>query len=236
LSSAWVKQLLHRGGLDVRRYPNRDFEITLTELIRSKDVDLVVDVGANVGQFGTAMREAGFSGRLVSFEPMSGAFDELERRASADGQWDARRAGAGAEPGELTINVAANSYSSSFLPMESTHIEAAPDSQYVATEAVPVVRLDEALGDTFQRALLKIDTQGYESAVLDGAAGILDRVAVVVVEMSLAPLYVGQPSFHELFGRLGALGFEPWWIQPEFIDPSTRRMLQVNGVFVRTSR
>ena len=83
--------------------------------------------------------------------------------------------------------------------------------------------------------MLKIDTNGYEGEVLDGLGAFESCVDAIAIELSFVELYSGQPLYAQMFERLTAMGFEPWWIQPEFIDPTTRRMLQVNGVFVRST-
>ena len=82
-------------------------------------------------------------------------------------------------------------------------------------------------------AFLKIDTQGYESAVLDGAAKTLSRVVGVQVEMSLVPLYQGQALMPELVDRLQRLGFALWGISPTFAQDETGRMLQVDATMFR---
>jgi len=63
--------------------------------------------------------------------------------------------------------------------------------------------------------------------------GFEARVDVIAIEMSFVELYSGQPLYWEMFERIVKMGFEPWWIEPEFINSVTRQMLSVNGVFVR---
>ncbi len=81
--------------------------------------------------------------------------------------------------------------------------------------------------------MLKIDTQGYEWQVLDGAVATLPRITAVLIEMSLVPLYEGQHLWLEIIARLEAMGFKTWSLQPGFVDPSTGRTLQVDGMFCR---
>jgi hypothetical protein len=81
--------------------------------------------------------------------------------------------------------------------------------------------------------MLKIDTQGYEMAVLRGAEKMLPRLAGVQLELSLAPLYEGQTLYLELIDWLRARGFDLWSVIPGFVDPSSGRMLQFDGVFFR---
>jgi FkbM family methyltransferase len=226
--------LLRGFGIELRRFPIRDLEITLNELIARERIDVVIDVGANIGQFAEGMRAVGYPGRIVSFEPMKTPFEELRRRTVGDPRWEVRNLAVGDTQGELTINVAANSWSSSLLPMESRHVESAPESATIGQEKVSVVRLDSQIGFESGALLLKIDTQGYESQVLDGLGNLSDQIKVLSVEMSFVELYSGQMLFHDLLTKIEGMGFQLWWLQPEFVDLQSRQMLQVNGVFVRS--
>ena len=171
-----IRRALRRLGYDVRPYqPNYFPELQLKALLRSQGTDLVLDVGANAGQFGMALREIGYAGRIVSFEPLAAAREQLLAASAGDPQWQvAERCAIGEEDAELDIHVAGNSVSSSVLPMLDAHLRTAPESRYVATERVALRRLDSVAPsyiDGSRAALLKIDTQGYEDRVLDGATG-----------------------------------------------------------------
>ena len=112
-----LRQLARRAGYEVRQYtPLRSFAAAREALMESRGVDVVLDVGANAGQYGELLRERGYGGRLVSLEPVAEAFAELERRARADGSWEALRVAASDSDGELTLNVTGDSRSSSALP------------------------------------------------------------------------------------------------------------------------
>ena len=80
---------------------------------------------------------------------------------------------------------------------------------------------------------VKIDTQGFEWQVLNGAPATLARTRGLVVELSLAPLYSGQRLWRDIVDRLQLEGFALWGIQPGFMDPRDGRTLQVDAVFFR---
>ena len=228
-----AKLLAHRAGFDVTR---ETFKRHFVHALHQHGIDAVLDIGANVGQFGTALRRAGFRGRIVSVEPLPGAFDALQGASAADPGWTAERAGVGARVGTLTMNVAGNSVSSSALPMLDRHADAAPQSRYVGTEEVEATTVDELVarhGLTPATALLKIDVQGYELPVLEGAAATLERFAAVRTEMSLVALYDGQALLPDLLAHLGGRGFELWMLEPGFVEPGTGRLLQADGIFFR---
>jgi FkbM family methyltransferase len=212
----------------------------LGTMIRFHRVDTVLDVGANVGQFATELRNRGFHGRIVSFEPLPAEHAQLTAAAAADPDWEvAPRAALGAQAGTVAIHVSGNSISSSLLAMEPAHLRAAPESQYLSTVETPLVRLDTHALPYLQpqsRCLLKIDVQGYEDRVLAGASGMLDHVEGIYLELSLVPLYEGQLLFDAMRRDIEALGFDLWGLWPGFTDPASGRVLQVNGCFFRGDR
>lgn len=206
-------------------------------LLRALAVDLVIDVGANTGQFGSEIRGAGYAGRIVSLEPLSEAYGELRIRANRDGNWAAIRCAIGESDGESTIHVAGNSASSSLLDMLPAHEEAAPETRYVGDERVTVRRLESILSEyaeTCARPYLKVDVQGYELAVLRGAGTSLESVAAIQLELSLARLYHGAPMASEVDAFVTAAGYRLAGIEPGFTDPASGRLLQMDGIYVRS--
>jgi len=236
-----VRQLVRRLGLDIIRYPLHDPLARTVKLLDQYQVDCVIDVGANNGGFASAIRSLGYSGRIVSFEPLRTPYETLRQKASADNNWEAVNCAIGDSGGEVTINISGNSgLSSSILPMLDIHVNAAPSSRYVATETVRKEQLDEILPQLgvgpANRTFLKVDVQGYESAVLDGASGLLADSSVVglQLELSLVPLYGGAMTYREGFDRADALGMTLMGLDPVLADPNTGQLLQVDAVFFRT--
>ena len=211
----------------------------LVSSLQKFEIDLVLDVGANKGQFASEIRQCGYAGRIVSFEPLSQAHSELLQASAGDPMWEAYpRCALGDHDGEVEINIAGNSESSSILPMMESHRSAAPESAYQGKEIVPIKTLDAVAGQYLKNArapFLKIDTQGFEWHVLDGARDALPHIKGILVELSLVPLYEGQHLWHEVMARLEAEGFTLWAFKPTFSDLSQGRTLQVDGVFYRTS-
>ena len=236
---AWIKRCLHRRGILIDRLSVvTSPDLRLVAMLAAHAADLVIDVGANTGGYATSLRSAGFGGRILSFEPLMAAHAALAAASRTDANWAiADRMALGDRDGSVSINVAGNSASSSIREMLEAHRSAAPESAYVGREDVDVRRLDgvrHPFLDSSVRPFLKIDTQGYEAEVLEGAAGMLDRLCGVQLELTLSPLYEGQLLWRALVDRLEAAGFGLWGIVPEFIDPKTGRMLQCDGIFFRT--
>lgn len=210
---------------------------TAPALLLQQRIDLLLDVGANVGQFVQDRRAEGFRGQIISFEPLPDAHAKLTAIAAKDPNWAVHaRAAVGAQAGQTEINVAGNSDSSSLLPMLKSHSDAAPQSAIVGRTPTEVITLDSVFDLYYRenrRTFLKIDTQGYERPVLEGAGRWLDKVAGVQLELSVVPLYEGQELYPFFFQFFREREFELWALLPGFSDPVSGRMLQFDAVFVR---
>jgi FkbM family methyltransferase len=233
-----VQNMFHRLGWDVRRvsYPSSE-EVLLKRFLTVARPSMVFDVGANVGQYGLSLRKCGFAGRIVSFEAIGSVHARLSALAARDRDWlVAPCCALGRAPGESRINVARNSVSSSLLPMRESHLQAAPNSVYIASEAIRVERLDdvgEPLLPKDGRLLLKVDTQGYEEEVLAGAELVLKSVSAMQLELSVAPLYQGAPDLRRILELCESLGFQLHGLIPGFYEEKTGRLLQMDGLFLR---
>jgi FkbM family methyltransferase len=234
-----IRKLVKKLGYEIlppsQAYAER---VSLKGLLVQENINLILDVGANVGQFVHKVRDAGYNGRVISFEPQASAHAQLMASAAADPNWTiAHRTALGAEAGSITMHDSKNSVSSSILPMLASHSDADPQAGYIGTEEVQVNRLDDICAlEPSDRVLLKIDVQGYEKPVLDGARRILASCYAVVIEMSLIPLYEGQILAKQLWELLDEAGFEVWSFEPAFRSAQSGRMLQMDGFFVRIGK
>ena len=233
-----AKFVIQRGlrsfGWEIKRFALAEMD-QLNHFLAHHGITTVLDVGANIGQFASTLRQAGYKGRIVSFEPQSQAHAGLVRMAASDPLWQvAPRCAVGAAPGELEMNLSVNSVSSSALPILADHTASAPESRYMGKEKVPVITLDGC--DLVPREgaiFLKVDTQGFEQQVLDGARDLLKTLVGVQLEMSLAPLYEGQADFVRLIDQMQQAGFDIWGLNPAFSNRETGRLLQADGTFFR---
>ena len=211
----------------------------LAAILAHHEITLVLDVGANVGQYGHRLRRAGYGGRIVSFEPLSTAHSALCGEAAGDPGWEvAPRVAIGDCDVPLTLNVSAESDMSSALDFTPEMAGLLDSSGYVGTEVVSQARLEAVFGKYAapdDRVLLKIDTQGYERQVLRGAAGVMGRLNAVQLEMSIVPVYRGAAPFLEMIGVLAELGFQPALFIPGYFNRRTARLIEMDGVFVRPS-
>lgn len=228
-----VKNLARRAGVDVRRHdPWSSPAARRSRLLQACGFTLVLDVGANSGQYGRELRQRGYASDIVSFEPGTTAFSRLEQAAAGDPRWRCLRLALGETRGSRPLNIATNEgASSSLLALTPAQESAAPLVVYAGAETVEMATLDDLAGDLLPaagRVWLKLDAQGYELRILEGASQTLSRIDALELEVSLVELYSGQPLFDEVLRFVQEAGFQTTDVAPEFVHPHTGRMLQAN--------
>lgn len=205
------------------------------KLLDQLGIDLVVDVGANVGQYSQELIKSGYNKKIISFEPLSDIYNELVSNSSNHPNWDVyERCAIGDKNGEVEINVSENYESSSIFNVLDKSIKAEPSTKFIKKEKVKIARLSDVLKfDPKSKIHLKIDVQGYEEMVLSGAEDIFGNVCSLELEISLLPLYEGVLSPQKLLAKLHGYGFSPAFYISVFEDVNTGGILQLNGLFVK---
>lgn len=219
------------------RYQGPTWEYRRARVFERLGIDLVVDIGANTGQYVTEIRRHGYAGRVVSFEPAAEAFAGLEAACREDQLWTARQFAVGSEPGTATLNIAGNEgKSSSLLPQKELEFGTATAARYVGAETVQVTTLDQVGGSLLEegsRVYLKIDVQGTEFDVLDGAGPFLSEVLAVELELALFSMYEGNADWRAICDRLAEEGFVFFAVDPGYTDWESGRLIEMDGLFVR---
>ena len=222
---------LYRAGLSVDHYValNRPW-------FRSLGIGAVVDVGANVGQFSQMIRTVLPDARIVAFEPIPRAFEALRRTFAADPAFAAHNVAVGRETGTSTFHVNPYSDSSSIRPMTDVHREHFPFTQgaqqQIEVRVEPLDRYADAIG-TDVPVLVKVDVQGFEDEVLAGAHAVLAHAALVILEVSFAPLYDGAPAFEALLATMNGLGLRYGGNLDQLRGPRDGAILQCDALFFR---
>ena len=233
-----LRSALHRAGFDLVRVLEKDHLLKqAVQVMGERHIGVVLDVGANTGQWARTIRALGYGGDIISFEPLSDAYRSLQTEARRDNRWTPINLGLDEHPGEVVIHVSANSQSSSMLDMLPLHREAAPGSVYTRDETVRTTTLENVLTEDFPNGgpvFVKVDAQGYEHRVLNGARGVIDRVVALQVELSLVALYEGELLIEDMLASLRRLGYVPTSFEPNFWSNETGRLLQVDGLFIRS--
>ena len=199
-----VRRLIRRTGF------RRQIAPTFVDVMRVRRIDVVLDVGANDGDFGREIRDEGYRGRIVSFEPNPAAYARLRTAIAGDPLWEAYQLGVGDVAGELTLSISQADVFSSFKKV-SAFGALSESAKEVETAQVPVVRLDaflDAHPDLVGRTYLKIDTQGFEMEVLRGAGDALARLSAVQAELGLVKTYADEEDWLDLVLWMRGRGFE----------------------------
>ncbi len=184
----------------------------LRALLGDLGINCVLDVGANRGQFATELRAIGYTGHIISFEPVEREFVEASRRLAGDPKWKGYQIALGSEEMESKINVTQRSDLSSLLRLRDS-------GTVLHRQDVSVRRLDGILPALVEqipsaRIFLKMDTQGFDVEVFRGASGCIKSVLGLQSELSITPIYERMPHYIQALAEYEALGFELYNISP----------------------
>ncbi len=232
-----IRKVFQRFGYDIVKCEfQSNHSARLMKFLADQRINLVFDIGANTGQSGDALRQIGYQGRIVSFEPLSSAFAVLQEKAQTDPLWTCEHLGLSDKEGKASINVSRNSQSSSLLDMMPLHAQSSEASSYIGKEEIELSTVDSMMTKHYQegdRTFLKIDSQGYERVILEGAGKSSSQIWGIELEMSFVPLYKDAPLFSEMDEYLGRRGYALISIEPVFFDPKSGQLLQANGLYSR---
>lgn len=227
---------LRRLGVSVRVWTASP-EARLGFLLKNYQIETVLDVGANVGQYARMLRrDLGYGGKIISFEPMAREYRILSKTAGNDPAWEVHNCALGEADSQMMINVAQNSVSSSFLPATSRLSQAAPQTSCIGEENVTVRKLDtifDRLKLSSESMWLKVDAQGFESRVIKGAEKSLTSISTVQLEMALAQVYDGEAMFEDLIMEMYGKGYRLVHLIPGLYDSNNGELLELDGIFHR---
>lgn len=198
---AHARKIAARFGVYVDRLSRQPGTTMLG--LTNRPIDLILDVGANLGQFAKEMRERFPAARIISFEPNPDAFAVLDRWATSDGNARAFNCAIGEADDVLEMNVHLDHTASSSLLSTSAHEERLfPQTKRQQRVSVQVRRLDDLLAEhgfvVGANTLLKFDIQGFEEKAMRGAPNTLAKVGAMLTEVLLENLYEGQADFLNL--------------------------------------
>jgi FkbM family methyltransferase len=238
--TSFIKKQLLRFGYVVQRsnfYSRED--LRLMSFFKEHDVDTVLDVGANRGDYATQLLDAGFQGKIYSFEALPEMHEQLKRRAEArsDNWTIAPNSAISDKVGSATFYVTNAASSSSLLRPNDELPQMSSIMTVRETIVVPtttISNLVHSLGISSERIFLKLDIQGGEEAALRGAEPILSQCIGMVVEMPIVEYYTGQALARTLDTWIVSQGYELWDISPAWRNPSTGRLDYVDAIYFRS--
>jgi FkbM family methyltransferase len=211
----------------------------LRNLLQWHAIDLVVDAGANRGQFARLLRTLGYTGDIASFEPLQRHQRDLQRAAALDGRWKVFPVALGAHDGEADLHVYRDDSFSSLHAVNATgktRFSGLLIEDQV--ERVAVRPLDaiwpQLASETPRRVLIKTDTQGHDLAVLQGAATVLPLTFAILAEAPFEPIYDGAASFAELSDWLRSRGFVPSGLFPLSHRTDSLALIEIDACYTRS--
>lgn len=234
-----LQRALHAFGYHVHRHPERySQEWHLDRLLRTLKINCVIDVGAHVGEFYDVVRATGYAGRIVSFEPVPESFSALQQRASKDSRWRGFNCALGEQRGVVPINLPSSSGFASFLTPNNELMAQFPHAGWIGRQLdVSVQTLDDFLpklldGLDNPRLYLKMDTQGWDCRVLEGAHATLAHVLAFQSEISAIPIYEGMTDLAESIKFYQQLGFVVVDLFPVSYDMGDLRVIEYDCVMI----
>ncbi len=216
-------------------------ELHIVGVLDTYGVNCVLDVGANRGQYAQRLRSSGYTGHIISFEPVPAIAEVLEKQAADDDKWTVHRVALGREDTVTTMHVVpVTDTLSSMLPPSEYGKLRFPTMSEATTIEVPVRRLDGMLDALVAdipdpRLYLKLDTQGFDLAVFEGLGERAEDIVAMQSELALMNIYDGMPRMPEVIEIYEAAGFEVSGLFPVSREFSTTRVLEYDCILVRAS-
>lgn len=206
----------------------------LGAVFRSLGTNCVLDVGANRGTFGGMLRGLGYSGTIISFEPLAAVFDELQRKAGGDPLWHTKQMALGEQNEQCTMARHERSDISSLLPLNPLG-ESLFGGKTLSEETITIRRGEDIWPDVVPqgaRVFLKTDTQGFDMNVLRGLGSRLNDVDGIQIEAAFKPIYSGMPRYTEVLTYLEREGFSLSGVYPVSRTPN-HAIIEADFVFIR---
>jgi FkbM family methyltransferase len=205
-------------------------------LLRELRVDVLLDVGANIGQFAKHARRLGYRGRIVSFEPVPDLVEVLEREAADDPDWHVVPVALGDEDGTAEINWSPGTLSS-LLPASDFGRRWNDSLDETTTREIRIRRLHDVWDEVTQglddpRPFLKMDTQGYDVETFRGAGDKVARLFGLQSEVAMVPIYDGMPRFIDQLALYESAGFETTGMFPVNRDRESLRAIEFDLMMV----
>jgi FkbM family methyltransferase len=212
----------------------------LRRLLGFLDVDCVLDIGANEGQYALQLRRmVGYKGRLISFEPIPRMAARVRQLARSDPNWAVEEIAVSDRGGQARFNVMASTELSSLSAPTSLDtdlldgINVPVETIEVRCESLESVldRLSQAQG--MKRPFLKMDTQGHDMIIARGAAHILHRFVGIQTELAVKRLYETSVPIGPSIEFFQKAGFELSALVPNNAGHFPI-LLETDGLFIRS--
>jgi len=237
-----LDRLVRRRGVRLVREPSLGLiagDVYLSRLMREFAFDFVFDVGANAGQYASKLRtDVEYSGHILSIEPIPELIPQLRHTFADDREWSCMACALDRDESIAEFNVMEGSQFSSLLPAKADFADSFKGRTRVSRRIqVPVRRFDTVFRETqrqhrFLKPFLKLDTQGTELRILEGAMEVLPQIPAIELEISFATLYDSAPDFQQVFQFMADADYELSGLFPNNYGHFPR-LLEMDAVFLR---
>jgi FkbM family methyltransferase len=216
-----VKRGAQRLGIAISRCPPPgSFERHLRDCLLQMDINVVLDVGAYIGNYARELREVGYRGQIISFEPVQASYEQLRAAMHNDSLWFGEPFGLSDEDREARINTHSCGKFNSLLTLRQDAERAySLDPARRSQAPIKLRRLDGVLpqlveGIRSPRIFMKIDTQGHDVSVFKGASAVLGMIVGLQSELPAVEIYDGMFSMSAMLSYYAGCGFVPIGFYP----------------------
>jgi len=228
-----IRKAIQKTGFDLHRYrpiPNK------LSYLQNLGLRVILDVGANTGQFAKEIRKILPEAKIYSFEPIKECFEQLNESMETDKNFEAFNFALGDKNETMKINKSSYTPSSSILEMADVHKTLFPHTKESGLEQIKVKRLDDIINliSLEKEILIKVDVQGFEDKVITGGIETFKKARVILIENSFVELYKNQPLFDDIYEKLKSLGFVYKGGLQEKLDKKTGQILFEDSLFIKS--
>ncbi len=227
-----IRKTIQKTGFDLHRYRP---QIDKLSYLQTFDLQTILDIGANVGQFALEIRQTLPEAQIYSFEPIKECFKKLEEIIESDKNFKAFNFALGDKNENLKMNKSSYTPSSSILEMAESHKTFFPHTKENKPEKIEIKRLDDIAHSLSlsKELLIKVDVQGFEDKVIAGGIKTFKKAKVVLIENSFVELYKGQPLFDDIYQKLKFLGFVYKGSLQEKLSKKTGQIISEDSLFIK---
>ena len=233
-----IKRLARLFGYELINSEKQPALLThLLRILKQCNVSVVLDVGANHGQFARDLRKAGYRGEIHSFEPVASSFEIIKNISKNDPGWHVHKLALGATNAMQDIHVFWASELSSFLAANEFGENRLDGMVQTHKESVQISTLDDFLAEKDlnrhgKKIFLKMDTQGFDLSVFKGAQKSLNFIVGMLSELSFQPIYADMPSYSQALSVYEQAGYNTTGLFP-VVRNADLTLVEMDGVLIK---
>ena len=213
-----ARSILNRLGWDIGKISDH------SQLLKTLNIDCIVDAGSNDGSLISAIVKNLNSKniQILSFEPNPKVFQILQKKSKNYPHWKTFNVGLGNKIDYKTLNVSSYSQTSSFdhVSNHHPHYESKKSwfNRYINrskelildSPTIKIFPLDHYFPFIQDKntILIKIDCEGYEKKIIQGAPKFLNKATLIIIEIAIQKIYPSSPTFNEIYSILHDYDFE----------------------------